>query len=211
MRWQNFILSQLQFKTFYLSIPFQVLKASTIFLQNKTMLKLPIILCQNNFLNNCLGSKSQQQQKENLPPVLESFSNLTFKTSEPQGCNIENSLAFPSPIDLTSALIQQNSVKPSSKGLKSKPEPDKHFKTSDAEVVLLCNDSLHKQSDISHKLSPSKLGNVICRQWTQKHSALNREPVQNKISRFMFDTPSPDDAIRDAQKSSGISNRHFLR
>jgi hypothetical protein len=158
-----------------------------------------------------LAVQCQEQQKENFPPIFESFSNLSLTPQELQGSNAGNSSTLASHIDLTSALIPQNVIKPSTQGLKTKPEPDKHFKSCDTEVVLLCNANLQKKSDICKKAAPSKFGNVICRQWAHAHSSLKKEPVQNKISRFMFDTPSPDDAIRDAQKSSGISTRHFMR
>jgi len=112
-----------------------------------------------------------------------------------------------SAIDLTSALIQPKAPNLNPIAKVSKIVPDKHFQPSTSDIVLLCNDNFFKQSDIDEKSSPSNVGNVICRQWRQPVSILSTEPKLCEIPIFKFDSPSPDDAIREAQKFSGVNRK----
>ena len=108
-------------------------------------------------------------------------------------------------IDLTSALLEKTSIKTASKpkNVKLKEENSYVKPFNILEEILLISESVgSRKSLIGVSSRPSKAGLVVCRQWDRKCSTV---PVRKaslsvtKITRFNFETPSPDDVVKAAQ------------
>ena len=101
------------------------------------------------------------------------------------------------PIDLSLALKTQ-----SEKPFKKQPIKviEEKVIKKNLEVELLLEETKFEEGKENYQSQGSILGKVLTRKWRKKRRLIPYPAnIQSDVKRFMFDTKSPDDIVRDAQ------------